>query len=202
MKGTKVMKGIRPFVATGVVLLVAAVIAPTYGVWTANLLNPPVIGTIDLERVFNDIEARIRAEADLEAEIMVLQTRADEMREEARRLAEELEMFVAGTAKFQSAQKQLMQSALDYRAMTEFVKLKLDASRAEFRRGLFNQIIEEASKYAQANGIDFILTNDSQLPIQEGSDMQVVQQLALRRVVYAAGTYDITDGLIEWINTP
>ncbi len=196
------MKNIRPFVAAGVIVFVAAVIAPAYGVWTAALLNPPVIGSVDLERVFNDIDARSKAEAGLKVAMQEFDTRLQELRAEAERLAEDRDMLVAGTAKFDKAQKELMQAALDYRAMTEFVQLKLDATRAEMRRDLFNKIVTEAADYAENNGIDFIITNDSQLPIQDGTDIQVVQQLALRRILYANAAYDITDELIEWINIP
>ena len=52
------------------------------------------------------------------------------------------------------------------------------------------------------DSIDFIVTNDSMLPLQDGNDIQIVQQLALRRVVYANPSFDITDELIGWMNNP
>lgn len=186
------MSNFRLFAAGGVVLVAAALVA----------FDPPVIATVDLERVFNDIKARNQAEGVLETEIKGFQTRADELRAEAERLAEDRDMLVPGTDKFDKVQKQLMQTALDYRAMVEFVRLKLDSTRAEARRELFDQILDAAAAYAESEGIDFIITNDSSLPIQEGTDMQIVQQLALRRVVYASKAFDITDGLIEWLNKP
>jgi Skp family chaperone for outer membrane proteins len=67
---------------------------------------------------------------------------------------------------------------------------------------LFNEIIEEAAKYAKENGIDFLLTDDSKIMIQPGTDVQIVQQLALRRMIYVNEAYDITDALIAWINAP
>ena len=94
------------------------------------------------------------------------------------------------------------QSALGYRAMAEFIQYKRDATRATARRKLFDEIIDAASEYAEGNGIDFLITNDSKLSIQEGTDMQIVQQLALRRMIYANDAYDITDKLIDWINGP
>ena len=185
-----------------VVLLAAMVIAPTNGVWTAGLLEPPVIATLDLERVFNDIDRRNQAEVDLEARLQTYQAQAQELQNKAKRLAEDLEMLAPGTRKYDNAQKQLTQAAVEYRAMTEFIQLKLDATRAEARRDLFAQIIDAAAEYAKSNGIDFIITNDSVLPIQQGTDIQIVQQLALRRVVYASEDYDVTESLVTWMNTP
>ena len=86
--------------------------------------------------------------------------------------------------------------------MGEFIQYKLDATRAEARRELFDQIIREAEKYAQENGIDFLMTDDSKLAIQQGTEVQIVQQLALRRMIYVNEAYDITDALIAWINAP
>ncbi len=192
----------RTVLAACVVLLTALVIAPSNGVWTAGVLEAPVIGTVDLERVFNDIDRRNQAEGELEEKILPYQTRAEDLKIEATRLRDDLEMLAPGTQKYEQAQKQLTQVALDYAAMVEFIQLKLDSTRAAARRDLFTQIIDATASYAQANGIDFIITNDSTLPIQEGTDLQIVQQLAMRRVVYANDAYDVTGGLIDWMNGP
>ena len=193
------MRNTRHFVAAGALLFAVVLIAPAYGVWNA-LFNPPVLCSVDLERVFNEIDARTKAEADLADKMKAFEARLQELRAKAERLAEDRDMLVPGTEKFEKAQKELMQSALDYRAMTEFVQFKLDATRAEMRRDLFNMIIAAADEYAKINGIDFIITDDSKLPIQDGTDIQIVQQLALRRIIYANEAYDITDELIDWIN--
>ena len=185
-----------------VVLLGAVVIAPTSAVWTAALLDPPVIGTLDLERLFNDIDRRNQAEGDLEAILQPYRDQRDELRAEAKRLREDLDMLAPGTQKFEQAEKKRTHVVMDHSAMVEFIEIKRDAAFADARRELFEEIIEATAMYAQANGIDFIVTNDSILPIQNGTDNQIVQQLALRRVVYANDTYDVTDGLIAWMNAP
>jgi len=185
------MKSMHPFVAAGVVLLAVV-----------HVLDPPVIGTVNLERVFHDIQARQLAEGVLQSDIEIYETRKLELRAEAKRLDADLEMLVPGTKRYDAVQKQQMQAALDFRAMGEFIQYKLDTTRAEARRKLFDEIIGEAAKYAAANGIDFLLTDDSKLSLQSGTDMQIVQQLALRRIIYANDAYDITDKLIDWINGP
>ncbi len=184
------MKSIT-FVAVGTVLLTAV-----------HVLDPPVIATVNLERVFNNIELLKQAEVALQAEVKIFQDRQQELRAEVERHAADLEMYAPGTEKYDTAQKQHMQSALDFRAMVEFIEYRLDATRAEARRELFAEIIEEAAKYAEKNGIDFLFTNDSKQTLESGTDMQIVQQLALRRIIYANDAYDITDKLIDWINAP
>ena len=185
------MKSISPFVVVGVVLLTAV-----------HVLDPPVIATVDLERVFHEIEVRKQAEVSLQAQIKVFRVREQELRTEAERHAADLEMYAPGTDKYDTAQKQHMQSVLDFSAMGEFIEYRLDATRAEARRDLFAEIVEEAAKYAEQNGIDFLFANDSKRSLENGTDRQIVQQLALRRMIYADDAYDITDELIDWINAP
>ena len=192
----------RLYVAVGLAVLGVVMIAPSYAVWQTAVLQPPIVCTVDLERVFNDIKGRGEAEANLEKDLSVYQDRADDLRKDAERLSEDIEALVPGTEKHGEAQKQLTKAALDYGAMVEFIQLKLDSRRAEARRDLFNQIIDAAAEYAKANGIDYIITNDSKLTIQAGTDIQIVQQLALRRIVFANDDFDATDCLIAWMNAP
>ena len=48
--------------------------------------------------------------------------------------------------------------------------------------------------------VDYILADDSGIDLMEGTDLQVVQQMSLRRLVYANPSYDVTEDLIAWIN--
>ncbi len=161
----------RLYVAVGLAVLGVVVIGPSFAVWQGTILQAPVVCTVDLERVFNDIKRRGEAEADLEKDLSVFQDRADELRKKAERLAQDSEALVPGTDKHDQVQKQLREAALDYAAMVEFIQLKLDSRRAEARRELFDQIIAATTKYAEANGIDFVITNDSKLSIQAGTDL-------------------------------
>ncbi len=192
----------RLYVAVGLAVLGVVVIAPSFAVWQGAILPAPVVCTVDLERVFNDIKSRSKAEADLEKDLSVFETQADALRKEAERLSQDSEALIPGTAKYDQAEKQLREVVLNYGAMVEFIQFKLDSRRAEARRELFAQIIAAAAEYAQANGIDVVVTNDSKLDIQAGTDIQIVQQLALRRIVYANDAFDRTDELIAWMNAP
>ncbi len=192
----------RYLAAIGLIVFALAVIGPTHAVLSLKQLNPPVIATLDLERVFNEINRRNQAEADLEQELKRFQRQAEDLRNEAERLKTDLELLVPGTEKYEEAEKQWTAIVLDYRAVVAFIESKLDLVRADARRNIYEAITIAAAKFADANGIDFIVTDDSHLPLQEGNDIQIVQQLALRRVVYANPSFDITDDLIGWMNSP
>lgn len=189
----------RP-IALCLLLLAAAVVAPSYAVWSIGPSRPAIIASVDLEKVFNDSGLRAEAEIELDQLKQRFQEEADALRKEATRLEQDLDLLVPGTPQYQKAEKEYKQVALDFRALVEFNKVKLGAKRAKARKDIFDQIIRAAGSFAGAHGIDYILADDSRVNLQEGSELQIVQQISLRRVVYADPAFDITDELIGWIN--
>lgn len=186
----------------GLLLLTAAVLGPAYAMWPATPAQPPIIATVDFERVFNQCNGRAEAEGDLEQLAETFRKDAEALRDEAELLKQDLELLVPGTDQYEKAENAWKAKVLDYRAMIDFSKAKLDVVRAQARREIFKKIAAAAAEFAAANGIDLILTDDSGIDIQEGTDVQIVQQMLLRRVVFADPMLDVTEPVIEWINQP
>jgi Skp family chaperone for outer membrane proteins len=189
-----------PATLVAVLIVAALLLGPAYATWLGTPGQPAVVAGLDLERVFNEIDRRAEEEAELER----LGEQFDQEREALRVRAEQakldMDMLVPGTDQYKKAQDTWTQAVLDYSAYVEFTKAKLDAKRAEARTEIYEMIVEEAGKFAAANGVDFILADDSRIDLVEGTDIQVVQQMSLRRVVHANPAFDITDDLIAWIN--
>lgn len=188
----------KAFIIVCVSLLVAALLAPSYAAWTAP--GPAIIASVDLERAFNKTGRRVKAEERLEQLAEVYRVEIERLRSAAEQSKMDMEMLVPGTPKYKEAESAWKQAVLDYRAMVEFSKGKLDAKRAEARKNIYQQIIDAAAGFAEANGIDFIVADDSVIDLQQGTDLQIVQQMSLRRVVYANEAFDVTDELITWLN--
>ncbi|MHC4413899.1 MAG: OmpH/Skp family outer membrane protein [Planctomycetota bacterium] len=191
---------VRGATALGLLLLVAAVVGPSYATRSGATPRPAVVATVDLEKVFNEIDRRAEAEIRLEQQAEGFRDQADVLRSEAELLKQDLDLLVPGTPQYQQAEKRWKQAVLDYRALAEFSKAKLDAKRAAFRTQIYQRIIDAAGSFCADHGIDFVLTDDSVIELQQGTDLQIIQQMALRRVVYANPEFDITDDLIAWIN--
>jgi Skp family chaperone for outer membrane proteins len=192
---------VRSPAAILVVLLAAAVLGPSYAMWNAAIpVQPAIIASVDLERCFNEIERRAEAETALEALAESFRIELERKRDEADLLKQDVELYAPGTEKHDAATDAWTQAVLDYRATVEFTKAKLDARRAEARKEVYQRILVAAGSFAQQNGIDFIFADDSVIDVQQGTDIQIVQQMSLRRIVYANTAFDITDDLILWIN--
>jgi Skp family chaperone for outer membrane proteins len=182
-------------------LIVAALLlGPASAGWLGLPAHPAVIGSVDLEKVFNEIDRRAEAEAELEVLAEQFRQQREALRLDAEQAKMDLDMLVPGTDKYAEAEDVWTQAVLDYRASVEFSKAKLDAMRAKARTTIYQAIVDEAARFAAANGIDFVLADDSGIDLMEGTDLQVVQQMSLRRLVYANPSCDVTDDLIAWIN--
>lgn len=181
-------------------LLVAAIVAPSNAVHFTVPSRPAIIATVNLEKVFNNNDGWAQTRIELVELGEDLQAQAEAMRDEADLLKQDLDLLVPGTPKFQKAEKEWKQAILSFRAQVDFTKAKLDAERAKAARENYQQIFDAAQRFCLANGIDFILTDDSGIDLEGANDMQVIQQMSLRQIVYANQTLDVTDDLLAWIN--
>ncbi len=188
----------RPYL--GIALALAVGVGPAYALLSMAPTRPAVIAFVDLQKVFNDSDKRAEAQAELEALGQELDDKVEALRQEIKTLQANIELLVPGTPKYKEAEKKLVAAAADHRAWIEFKAAKLDAKTAQRRTQVYDEIVLAATVFAEQHNIDFILTDDSILELRPGSDVQVVQQMSLRRVVYANPEFDITDELIAWIN--
>ncbi len=188
----------RPYL--GIALALAVGVGPAYALLSMAPIRPAVIAFVDLQKVFNLSDKRAEAQAELEVLGQQLDDREDALRQKIKTLQADIELLVPGTPKHDEAEKTLLAAAADLLALIEFKAAKLDAKTAQSRTQVYDEIVLAAVEFAEQHDIDFILTDDSILDLRPGTDVQVVQQMSLRRVVYANPEFDITDELIAWIN--
>ncbi len=194
---------IAPAIAGSLVLLVVAGLIATSSYAVRPGTTPPptaIITTVDLERIFDEIDRRADAEFELDQLDEGLRDQMETLRQMAARLNQDLALLVPGTEQYEKTEKEYKQAGLDFGAMVEFRKAKLDAARARARAEIYKQIIKSAATYAAANGIAYIIADNSETDFAHGTDRQIVQRMLLQRIVYASPECDITDDLIAWIN--
>ncbi len=188
----------RPYL--GIALALAVGVGPAYALLSMAPTRPAVIGFVDLQKVFNDSNKRAEAQAELEALGQQLDDQEESLRQDIKTFQANLGLLVPGTPKYEESEGTLVAAAADLRAWIEFKAAKLDAKTAQRRTQVYDEIVLAATEFAEQHNIDFILTDDSILELRPGSDVQVVQQMSLRRIVYANPEFDITDELIAWFN--
>lgn len=187
-----------PAAVVGFALLLLALAASPPG---ERSPGPLLIAHVDLERVFNEINPKSQAEVELEQTRLRCDKRKEELRNEVELLKGDLELLVPGTEQYQKAERKLRDAAIAYSAWVEFAKAKIEHDRAEARKEIYEQIGRSSASFAQARGFGYLVSDDSSRKVEEGNELQIIQQMAFRRLLYAEHSFDVTDELIEWINS-
>lgn len=184
----------------GAAVLIGVIVAPSFALRNAVPPSPPVICHIDLQQVFNVSKWR----ADAKIEITNLTTAAENEIEAQRNTVEELrtdlDLFPPNSSQYKAKTAELIDALARLQALIGFHEAKHDVRRAALRREIYEKIVTAAKVFAQQNGIDYIITDDSKVQMEPVTEVQVVQQMALQRIVYADPAYDVTTDLISWIN--
>ena len=185
----------------GLAIIIAVLVAPAYALLSNAPTRPAVVAFMNLKEVFDNLDMRKEAEV----EIRDLETRMMEKlkakTEEVEMLQENAENYEKGSSKYMEAMQTGLDAASRMRAYNDFITIKIDAMMADQRIQIYDEIISAATEFAEQHGIDFIITNDAAIELQAGTDMQIMQQMTTRRIVYANDSLDITDELVQWINT-
>jgi Skp family chaperone for outer membrane proteins len=164
------------------------------------LLSPTVVGTVDLEATFNGLEEWSQVQVSLTQ-------RADQMQEEITRRQDELESletdledYPQGSAKFKEAMKRYQMAAIELQGYVQFQQRKHQRYNDQTIFDLYDKIKLAARTLADEQGYDIILVDDSVVDIPENSE-NILAQISSRRVLFAREQMNVTDKLIESMNT-
>jgi len=187
--------------ATGLLLTSALLVGvQAVAVHALPLLSPTVVGTVDLEGTFNGLEEWSQVQVSLTK-------RGDQMQDEIKRRQGELESLEAdledypqGSAKFKEAMKRYQMAAIELQGYVQFQQRKHQRFNDETIFDLYDKIKLAARTLADEHGYDIILVNDSVVEIPENSE-NILAQISSRRVLFARQQMDVTDQLIESMNS-
>jgi len=200
MKRSPFRPGVILF-AAGLLLTSALLVGvQAVAVHALPLLSPTVVGTVDLEATFNGLEEWSQVQVSLSQ-------RADQMQDEITRRQDELESLEAdledypqGSAKFKEAMKRYQMAAIELQGYVQFQQRKHQRFNDETIFDLYDKIKLAARALADEHGYDIILVNDSVVEIPENSE-NILAQISSRRVLFARQQMDVTDQLIESMNS-
>lgn len=185
----------------GLAIIIAILVVPAYAILSTAPTRPAVVAFMNLEKVFNNVDLRNEAETGLQDLEAKLKAQLDVKTAEVQMLQDNADIYEKGSAKYMDAMQESLDAASKMSAFIDFMTYKLDATMAKQRIQIYDEIILAATEFAEQHAIDFIIMDDSSIELQLGTDMQIKQQMTTRRIVYANESLDITDELIQWINT-
>ncbi|MEC8558972.1 MAG: OmpH family outer membrane protein [Planctomycetota bacterium] len=170
------------------------------GYAASSQLKPAVVGVVDLERVFNNLDSRKVSEQKILAMRDKMVEEAQVMKDELEMISAELESLEAGSATMVEMNDQAISISGKLRAFETYGQLLIEREQATALRKTYETIKEQAGQLATQMDIDLVLLNDS-IPTVDLSDAAgTLQQISARRILWANQTLDITDQLLERMN--
>ena len=168
-------------------------------------MSPPIIATVRIEPLFDGLHQRAEAETMISAfeeKITAQQGRRQEIINE---LEIELEDVVAANRREELTDKIAMER-MKLQFWFQQARMELEVEKALRLQELYKSVKEAIVDLAEAEGYDIVMLNDasnellfdreSRIPAQ----VQILQQIANRKLLYLSPATDVTDDLIVRMN--
>jgi Skp family chaperone for outer membrane proteins len=166
-----------------------------------------VVVAVNLRTVLDGLEQRSVAEAEVEEIKDRILAEDGQRKQELQDLRAQFDNIPEADEDARDAlQEQLARQALDYDAWSRFSLEQVDIETSLRLRDLHRAIKSAIAELCEIEGYDIVLVDDSQQELTVNRDsrvsreVQVLQQMISRRMMYVNPVADITDELIERMN--
>jgi Skp family chaperone for outer membrane proteins len=180
---------------------VMALVRPVPATMPAQSAAAISIGVIDVEKVFNSLNERTDLQQQLQTYLTGLSEELKKLQEESKRAADNARQLPDGPEKNAAVQKAIELEAT-VRARSQVFDALADRRTADLFRSLYVKIQNGAKKLAEARGLTMVIATDENVQIPAGAGAQDTQRaIALKRIMYAAPSQDLSADLISMLNS-
>ena len=162
--------------------------------------RPARVASVDVAKAFTSLDEQKSMEASIKSLGERMAGEKDRMSRELQDLNAELESYKPGTPPYNETLKKVEAAVGAMRAQDQFGQLKLEAERATALRELYARIRAASEAVAKDSNIDYVVVNDSLVPVEPAGLAATQQQLNTRRFLWANTEMDITDAVIARAN--
>jgi Skp family chaperone for outer membrane proteins len=186
---------------TAAALALVAFVRPLPAGAAAEPTSNSGIAVIDVEKVFNALVERNDMQQQLQAYLTQLNDELKKLDGEAKAAFETARALPDGAEKNSAVQKAIEMQATA-QARKQVFEALADRRSSESFRQLFAKISAGGRKIAETRGLNLVIATDENVSVPVGASSTDVQRvISLKRIVYASPTLDITDALIQLLNS-
>jgi len=186
---------------TAAALALVAFVRPLPARAAAEPTSNSGIAVIDVEKVFNALVERNDMQQQLQAYLTQLNDELKKLDGEAKAAFETARALPDGAEKNSAVQKAIEMQATA-QARKQVFEALADRRQSESFRQLFAKISIGGRKIAETRGLNLVIATDENVSVPVGASSTDVQRvISLKRIVYASPTLDITDALIQLLNS-
>lgn len=161
----------------------------------------PVIATVNIERLINNLEEKAHRQSKLEEYRQRRLAKLEQMQSDLQAAAAELEVIPSDSEQFREQIEKVERLRLLLEAEDQFAQQQIDSRKGAIFRTLFEKIRAASESYAAQNGYDLVLSDDSGVAVQRGGEQQVTRQIAALKLLYTSDRLDITDAILQKLNS-
>ena len=168
---------------------------------SADAQDRPIrVATVNMPRVFNEIQERKEVEGRLRQEQGRLAAEQKQKLEELQKLKAEGGNYRRGSEQYEEWRQRYMKATIAQQAWAETAKQEMDWRLKRSTRDIFDKITAAVTEYATSNQIDLVLADHqptlSDEELEKIPAERIGEVMDRRRVIYASKNADISDAII------
>lgn len=187
--------------------LAFAALLVSVGAWRAGAnsamspARPPIIATVDLERVINNLNELSDRQQELDSFVARLKSQVDAMDKELRDAQAALRILPPESEDFDRKLVEVRRLTAKLEIEGRLTTTLIDERKGMIYADLFRKINDAASRLAKQSGYDLVLCNDASGDIPRSpSESQIRGLIVSRRLLHAGDSFDITADLVQMMN--
>ena len=162
--------------------------------------NPAVTCTVDLSKLFSQSNLNVNLNVRIKAMNDDLEARVKSIEDKIKLKRDELELFAENSPRWAAAQQEFQELIGSLNAEKKFAQDKMGVEGAKAIAEMYRSVRSVIEAYSKAQGIDYVMLNDSLARILPADPEKTMDQIAQRRFLYATDAYDITDAILFEMN--
>lgn len=189
-------------VALAALFVTIAVTGPTAQARIASLLAEPTsVAVVDIDSVLSQLDERARLEGQLEALASRLENEVNALKDAADNMTGDIDLFTPGTEQYKDKRRQILEANARWQVQGELANRIMLEERSTLQRSLFLKIMDGVRSYAESEGWDIVLIDDSREEVPRGlTREQFSAFISTRSVAYHAESVDISDAVATVLN--
>jgi len=162
--------------------------------------RPPRIAVVNLNSILNGIEEKKAALEELDKLRKEKTSSLSELEEQIQNMTKKLNLLEPSGDEYKSTQRKLIEINTDYKAKGEAAKAELINRQTDIIREFYFRIAAEVTAYAKEKDLDMVFTVQPAEEIERAGYRELQPVIALRKIIYYRGEFDVTDRIIERLN--
>ncbi len=190
-----------PFIVLAAALLLTAGLVRIAAADNTSAPPPTRLATINIVHVFDALNEKVAGDSEIEQLNKDLTDQRRKIEESIEKIKGEMKDYKAESPEFKDASERLLKKGMEVETFARFQQQKLLLERRIKTASLYRRINAAVEQYSKANGIALVLVTDDADIAGARTTEELLSRITIRKVIYAHESLDISDKIIEKMNT-